>query len=196
MFSKRFKLRLEERELKPETMPATQDGMSDGAQGEGMAEVPLTAGTLDWHEDATHSREFVGKTVLIRGTANVVLGLVGFAGLIMKRDLVDRYRIPAVYQVQSVQVGQVIRVPLYDRDGADAPFEPVDAQPKVLFRQGQEHPAGPGEMLGAGLILNAAMHFDGIVPRIECRDDQCAELSGVSTPPSPTMPPWARSRGW
>ena len=45
--------------LKRKTMPATQDGMSDGAQGEGMAEVPLTAGTLDWHEDATHSRESI-----------------------------------------------------------------------------------------------------------------------------------------
>ena len=108
---KSFVLNLKGPNLKRETMPATQDGMSDGAQGEGMAEVPLTAGTLDWHEDATHSREFVGKTVLIRGTDNVVLGLVEFAGLIMKRIMVDRYRIPAVFAVRSVLVGEAIRVP-------------------------------------------------------------------------------------
>ena len=143
----------------------------------------LTAGALDWHREATCSRELVGKTVLIRGTDKAVRSLKEFADLSMNRDKAERYRIPAVFAVESVLVGEVIRVPLYDEIGADAPFEMECAEPKAIIREGQGFSAGAEEMLGAGWVSNATMHFD--VPRIECGDGSRADLSGIDTPPTP-----------
>ena len=145
------------------------------------------------------SRELVGKTVLIRGTDKVVRSLKEFADLSMNRDKAERYRVPAVFDVESVLVGEVIRVPLYDDIGADAPFEMECAQPKVIIREGQGCPAGAREMLGAGWKFNATMHFDA--PRTECGDARCADVScadvsGIDTPPTPPPEHERPRRAW